>query len=377
MKTINYADDITIHSSNTLHRIAQQNIQPYLNDIYAWTIRNELKLNPTKTTTTLFTPDPAEFSTELTLDIDNIRLPTVKNPKILGLTLDPKLTYNQHIKTTTQKATKTLKVLKALTSTKWGKQKETIINTYKAITRPVLEYASTIWSPIVAPTNINKLQVIQNTALRIATGCTKDSNIEHLHNETKILPMTEHLKLHSSQLRQQTQHPNHPLHAFTRQPPPNRYKKQTIFDNNNNYTYNIDLEPDMADNITIKQNIKDIHTSITQNYLHSIPDNRLLNRPPPDIDKSEDTLPRHIRRNLAQLRINKSPLLSSYLHSIDEMTHPSPDCTLCHREVHDAAHLFHCTEVPTALGVEDLWLNPVAVSELLGEWGEKLGWSGY
>jgi hypothetical protein len=215
VKTINYADDITIHSSNTQHRLAQENIQPYLNDIHTWTITNELKLNPTKTTTTLFTPDPAEYSTELTLDIDNIRLPTVKNPKILGLTLDPKLTYNQHIKTTTVKANKTLNILKALTSTKWGKQKETIVNTYKAITRPVLEYASTVWSPIVAPSNINKLQIVQNTALRIATGCTKDTNIEHLHSETKILPIVEHLKLHSSQLRQRSQHPNHPLHETT------------------------------------------------------------------------------------------------------------------------------------------------------------------
>ena len=46
------------------------------------------------------------------------------------------------------KACKAINILKVLTSTKWGKHKETILATYKAITRPVLEYASTIWSPI-------------------------------------------------------------------------------------------------------------------------------------------------------------------------------------------------------------------------------------
>ena len=59
-------------------------------------------------------------------------------------------------------------ILKVLTSTKWGKHKETILATYKAITRP--EYDSTIWSPNASETNIDKLQTVQNTALRIATG---------------------------------------------------------------------------------------------------------------------------------------------------------------------------------------------------------------
>ena len=149
-----------------------------------------------------------------------------KNPKILGLTFDPKLTYNSHIRKTSDKARNTLKLLKALTSTKWGKQKETIVATYKAITRPILEYVSTIWSPIASTTRITKLQTIQNMALRIATGCTSDTNIQHLHNETNILPLNAHLKLHSSQLRQKSQHPTHPLHKFTVLTENERHKKK-------------------------------------------------------------------------------------------------------------------------------------------------------
>ena len=373
VKNISYADDITVYASHSNHRIAQQQIQPYLHNIHTWTQANDLKLNATKTTTTLFTPDPAEFSTELTLDIDNTRLPTVKNPKILGLTFDPKLTYSNHIQTMTKKANNTVKILKALTATKWGKQKETIINTYSAITRPVMEYASTVWAPIAVTTNVNKLQKIQNTALRVATGCTQDTNLTHLHNETKILPLTEHLKLHSSQLRQQSQHPEHPLHNLTRQSQSNRYKKQTIF-NNVNYTYNRDLDPEIANDVNIKLNMKNIHTNITSSYLESRPINKILNRQVPQINKNEETLPRKIRRNLAQLRTNKSPLLQSYLHNIDPNTHISPNCPLCKVNIHDTNHLFKCTEIPTELEAEDLWMNPVAVSELLEDWGEKLGW---
>ena len=48
--------------------------------------------------------------------------------------------------------------------------------------RPALEYASSIWSPIASSTSINKLQVMQNSALRTATGCIQDTNLQHLHD---------------------------------------------------------------------------------------------------------------------------------------------------------------------------------------------------
>ena len=63
---------------------------------------------------------------------------------------------------------------------------------YKTVMRPALEYASSIWLPLASSTSINKLQVMQNAAFRIATGCTQDTNIQHLHDETLTLPIHEH-----------------------------------------------------------------------------------------------------------------------------------------------------------------------------------------
>ena len=79
---------------------------------------------------------------------------------------------------------------------------ETILATYKAITRHILECVSTIWSALAAVTNINKLHITQNTAHIIETGCTTDTNTQHLHVETHTLPIKEHLQLHASQRRQ-------------------------------------------------------------------------------------------------------------------------------------------------------------------------------
>ena len=84
----------------------------------------------------------------------------------------------------------------------------------KAVMRPALEYASLVWSPIASSTSINKLQVMQNAALRTATGCTQDTNIQYLLDETLTL-IHEHLQIHASQYKQKTQHSSHPLHKHT------------------------------------------------------------------------------------------------------------------------------------------------------------------
>ena len=55
-----------------------------------------------QTTYTLFTPDAAEYKSNLDLEINNTTLPMVMHPKVLGLTLDPKLTHSQHLSTRTQ-----------------------------------------------------------------------------------------------------------------------------------------------------------------------------------------------------------------------------------------------------------------------------------
>jgi hypothetical protein len=369
-----YADDISTTSTHTNIQSAEQNIQPYLADIHTWTQNNNLHLNASKTTATLFTPDPAEYQTKLNLSINTTPLPYTHTPKILGVTFDTKHTYSTHINNTCTKARKTINILKALQATHWGKQKETLLNTYKTITRPILEYASTIWSPIASHTNINKLQIIQNNALRIATGCTRDTNIQHLHDECSILPLTQHMQIHASQLLQKSQHPDHPLHPLTLLPHPPRTKKPTIF-HNNAYTINIPTDNTNITHDTIKQNMRIIHTRAVQTHLNNRQHNKLINCTAPPIHSSEQGLCRAVRRTLAQLRTDKSPILHAYLHKISPDTHPSPLCPLCTQQEHTTTHLFNCTHVPSCLSPLDLWTNPVGVVGLLSRWGAKVpGW---
>ena len=66
-----YADDIIITAPHTKHCKAQQLIQPHLYKIYEWATTNDLHISTDKTNTTLFTPDPAEYDTTLSLKLNN------------------------------------------------------------------------------------------------------------------------------------------------------------------------------------------------------------------------------------------------------------------------------------------------------------------
>ena len=149
-----------------------------------------------------------------------------------------------------------------------------------------------------------------------------------------------HLQLHASQIRQKAQHPPHKLTIHPHTP---RLIKQTTF-NNINYTTNIDTVTQQQ----ISANSTQIHTGIVQTHLMQRNHNKLIHQHAPKISPSELSLPRETRRTLAQLRTNKSPILISYLHKVDETHHPSPLCPLCNTHSHTTFSTAH-TYIPQAI----------------------------
>ena len=81
---------------------------------------------------------------------------------------------------------------KALAGTSGGQHKETIVVTYKSLIRYLFLYPPPIWLPNTFQSNINKVQTLQNSTCRIATGCVKMTPIPDLDSETQTLPLRDH-----------------------------------------------------------------------------------------------------------------------------------------------------------------------------------------
>ena len=226
-----------------------------------------------------------------------------------------------------------------------------------------------MWAPIVSQTSITKLQSVQNAALRACTGHTKDTNQRHYHEETKILPIQAYMQMTTSIFREGTRDPSHPLHSALHDPEPDRRMKRTAFDTSYvTMVHGCDREGMEAKEREI--NKKTIHTAAVTNYLAAREAPPLLQRVPPEVHHSEVQLPREKRRQLAQLRAGKCPLLQGYLHHIGKAE--SPNCKLCTQVAHDTAHMFRCPNIPTRLTPEDLWREPIRAAQLVSQWEAAL-----
>src|SRR3984893_6617187 len=114
MQLESYADDLTPMASHAEIQVAESALQPYLNDIFHWTVINDLQLNSTKSSCTLFPPHNKDQDIQLQFTMNNQAIPTTKHPKLLGVTFDPKLIFNEHTNNIKTAASKSLNFLKSL-----------------------------------------------------------------------------------------------------------------------------------------------------------------------------------------------------------------------------------------------------------------------
>ena len=191
-----FADDFSALESASTPAELETRLTEALEEIGAWADEAKLTVSSSKTTTTLFTPDPAEVNRhDPIVYLGQTRLPVERAPKILGVTFDPSFTFGKHVAAIEAKAKKRLQVLKALAGTSWGHSKETLIATYKAIIQPLFTYACPIWYPNTHSSHIEKLQRVQNAAMRVITGCHLMTSPAELQRETHLLPVDLHLRM--------------------------------------------------------------------------------------------------------------------------------------------------------------------------------------
>ena len=131
----------------------------------------------------------------------------------LGITLDARLRFHLHAHRISLKAKKRLNILRAVSHTTWGGDRQTLLRLYTGLIRPILEYNAFIFT-YLAPSNQHKLDAIQNSALRSITGAWRTSPAIALRADVHIrsLAHRSHMALLKYYFRAQSL-PNHPAAA--------------------------------------------------------------------------------------------------------------------------------------------------------------------
>ena len=174
-----FADDMAAWAIQKQEKRAEKLIQKYLDSLSEWCNKWKIKLNPSKTQVGLFTN--SNNAKEITLN----PLTVSNEIKFLGLTFDRKLTWRHHIDNVRHRMWLRINAIKAISGRNLGMQSKTLIHLYKMWIRPIALYGAPAYYS-AAKTHINKIQVIQNSALRVALRRTRRTHIEDLHQEGSL-----------------------------------------------------------------------------------------------------------------------------------------------------------------------------------------------
>ena len=358
-----YADDIQDLESDTDLAVLSSRLQESLDATSAWSKRKDLVIAPSKSVVTLFTPDVHQSKVRPQVSIDGVPIPLDKNPKSLGNWWDTHNTGNKQATESVIKINKQLGIMSAVKNSNWGFDKETLSLTYNSIIKPTIGFGAPIWVPNMKPSNVKKLQTLQNCGLRMITGCHLASSIDHLHAETEILPVQIHLDMLCSQFLLSAMRPAHPSHEVVLRPPgprtnkAGRPMKETL---SSKYLHTV--QPYLNDNgvmseVSYKRALQSIHSNAVSRALREQSNNVLLQRRPPAVSATKQLLPRAHRVVMRRLRSSYCSLLRDYQLRIKAVN--DDICPLCHAASQNVLHLFACQAYPTSLTLLDLWKNPV------------------
>ena len=157
-----YVDDVS--TSESLSRNCTSITQPTLNSVQLWASDNWMKLNIKKCKELRFS-FLGETPQLMPLFIDGHPIETVRSHKVLGLTIQNNLKWDEHIYEIVSKASKRLHILRVLRRS--GIPPADLLTVYIALIRSILEYSCEVWHGSISCYLSDKLERIQKRALRI------------------------------------------------------------------------------------------------------------------------------------------------------------------------------------------------------------------
>jgi len=156
-------------------------LQNDLDNIFQWTKLWNMKFNILKCVHMTVTNKTKPVDNNYYLDGKVLK--KEDSVKYLGVTIDKKLTFEHHIKEKCKSATKILNMLKRNLH---FAPKSVKSKAYQSCVVPILEYASTCWSPTSEKMN-KMIEMVQNNAARFITNAYSKRSIFEKGSVTKML----------------------------------------------------------------------------------------------------------------------------------------------------------------------------------------------
>ena len=162
-RAVMFADDTTIYATGSNVRFLYRKINEDLNKITQWFKNNSLSLNIDKTNYILFRNINSNPRFNGNIYMDNKIIQKVSQVKFLGVYIDEYLNWNSHVQKLSLKLSSGIYSLNMARNMISSETKRLV---YFAHVFSHLNYALSAWGPMISLSNLKKLQVAQNKAIR-------------------------------------------------------------------------------------------------------------------------------------------------------------------------------------------------------------------
>lgn len=176
-----FADDVGIFTTHKFSDVIIGKLRYSLNKVYDFMCRWKFKLNANKTQAIFFTRKRSTCNLPRSfLELSGHSIPWSDNVKYLGVLLDKKLTFRDHILFVKNKFNIAIKLLYPLINRNSNLSFANKILLYKTIFQAILLYACPVWGHC-AKSHIKTLQICQNKLLRLMLKLPWYFSTERLH----------------------------------------------------------------------------------------------------------------------------------------------------------------------------------------------------
>lgn len=184
-----YADDTLIYAKGDTEEQCTDKLTHDMNNINNWLKMNKLKLNESKTKIM-----EINMNCNVIFKINNETIEKVKQIKYLGFVIDKELKFKQHVEYICKKIGKKIGFFKRVRN---KISVTTAINMYNTIIKPHFEFGSTILYTCCTTTQLERLQKLQNKAMRAILKCNRYTPIQTMLDTLKWLNIQQRLALNT------------------------------------------------------------------------------------------------------------------------------------------------------------------------------------
>ena len=181
-----FADDTAIWKTGSSVNEVKKRVQKALKYIKKWCGLWGFKVSIAKTSVVLFSRRVVKGKVEL--KYEGKVLKTEKKVRFLGMIFDSRLSWKDHIDYVIDKCNKRINLLKVLTGSRWGADKETMLLVYRGLIRSCMEYGCAVYD-LTCKMHKRRSDRVQAQCLRICSGALWCTSVAALQVDCGEMPL--------------------------------------------------------------------------------------------------------------------------------------------------------------------------------------------